>query len=214
MVQVGRIPSGVPAAVQSPRSWLIAMTLIAVVGGGLAIGRASPAWWRISMPLSNLGVDHGAAGTVTATMLGLGLILLALGLSLGRSFARLHAAGRVNPRAQWPLTIGFGVAGLAAGLTGLFPINGGMSTVIHNVAGYAMPIVLMATLIGARLTLGSLGTRFDLISTLIALTVIALYAATARVQLLPYGVMELICFALIGAWLWLFEARLRSLVRA
>jgi hypothetical protein len=44
------------------------------------------------------------------------------------------------------------------------------------------------------------------------LGVILLFAASVRTHLLPYGLMELICFGLIGVWLWLFEARLRGLM--
>jgi hypothetical protein len=104
------------------------------------------------------------------------------------------------------------VAGIAAGLTGLFRIGHGLTTVIHNLAGFTTPIVLMATMVGARLALGSLGRPFDRMSAVILLSVIGLFAGTARVHLLPYGLMELVCFSLIGAWLWLFEARLRRLI--
>jgi hypothetical protein len=38
-----------------------------------------------------------------------------------------------------------------------------------------------------------------------------LFVATDPLHLLPYGLMELICVGLIGAWLWLFEAHLRGL---
>lgn len=156
--------------------------------------------------------DDGAAGTVTFTLLGLGIILLALGMSLDRTFARLHSAGRMGPRAGWLLAIGFLVAGIALAIIGLFPIDSRSSTAIHNVAGFAMPVVLMATMVGARLALGSLGRRFDQASAAIMLSVIGLFVVTARLQLLPYGLMELICLGLIGAWLWLFEAHLRRLM--
>jgi uncharacterized membrane protein len=206
-----RIPR-LPAAVLSPRSWLIAMTAVGLIGGGLAISRATHPRWQVQMPVSRLGVDTGAEGIVTATLLGLGFIMLALGVSLDRTFASLRSAGRLGRHAQWLLTIGFLVAGLAAALTGLFPIHGSVSTVIHNVAGFATPIVLMAILLGARLALGSLGRAFDRASAAILLGVILLFAATVRTHLLPYGLMELICFGLIGVWLWLFEARLRGLM--
>lgn len=188
------------------------MTALGLVGGGLAVSRATETHWQVGMPLSRLGVDHGAAGTVTATLLGLGFVMLALGVSLDLIFARLRAAGRLDPRAEWLLTIGFLLAGVALALTGLFPITRPPSTVIHNVAGFATPIVLMATIVGARLALGSLGGKYDRLSAVILLGVIGLFVATARMHVMPYGVMELICFGLIGAWLWLFEARLRSLV--
>jgi uncharacterized membrane protein len=188
------------------------MTAVGLVGGGLAISRATHPQWQVQMPVSRLGVDTGAEGIVTATLLGLGLILLALGVCLDRTFASLRSAGRLGRHAQWLLTIGFLAAGVAAALTGLFPIHGRVSTVIHNVAGFATPIVLMATLVAARVSLGSLGRAFDRASAAILLAVILLFAATVRTQLLPYGLMELVCFGLIGVWLWLFEARLRRLM--
>lgn len=79
-------------------------------------------------------------------------------------------------------------------------------------AGFTIPIVLMTVMVVARLSIGSLGRQFDRWSAVIALGVIILFAASSWVHLLPYGLMELICFVLIGAWLWLFEARLRCLL--
>jgi len=207
-----RTATGLPNAVLSPRWWLAAMTALGLIGGGLSASRATETHWQVGMPLSRLGVDHGAAGTVTATLLGLGFVFLALGVSLDRIFARLRAAGRLDPRAEWLLTIGFLVTGLSLALTGVFPITRPPSTVIHNIAGFATPIVLMATIVGARLALGSLGRLYDRLSAVILLVVIGLFVATARLHVMPYGLMELICFGLIGAWLWLFEARLRCLI--
>jgi hypothetical protein len=208
----GRRAISLPAAVRSPRSWLIAMTMVGLIGGGLAISRATETQWQAGTPLSRLGVDAGAASTVTFTMLGLGIILLALGMSLDRTFIRLHSAGRLGPRAGWLLAIGFVVAGIALAIIGLFPIDSGSSTAIHNLAGFAMPVVLMATMVGARLALGSLGRRFDGASAAIMVCVVGLFVATVELGLLPYGLMELICLGLIGAWLWLFEAHLRRLM--
>jgi hypothetical protein len=188
------------------------MTAVGLIGGSLAISRATETHWQVKTPLSRLGIDPGSAGIMTATLLGLGLILLALGVSLGHTFARLRFAGRLGRRGEFLLTIGFVVAGLAASLTGMFPIHGRASTVIHNLAGFTTPIVLMATMIGARLALGSLGQRFDRLSAVITVGIVGLFAATAQAHLLPYGLMELICFGLVGAWLWLFEARLRCLI--
>ena len=122
------------------------MTMVGLIGGGLAISRATETQVAGGTPLSRLGVDDGAAETVTFTLLGLGIILLALGISLDRTFARLRSAGRLGRRAGWLLAIGFLVAGIALAITGLFPIDSRSSTDIHNLAGFAMPIVLMATM--------------------------------------------------------------------
>jgi hypothetical protein len=186
------------------------MTAVGLIGGGLAFSRATDTRWQVGTPLSRLGIDDGAAETMTLTLLGLGIILVALGVSLDRTLATLRSAGRGQSRAGWVLTVGFLVAGIAGAATGLFPIDTRASTTIHNVAGFAMPIVLMGTMVGARLALGSLGRSFDRASALILLSVIGLFVATSPLHL-PYGLMELTCLVLIGAWLWLFEAHLRGL---
>jgi hypothetical protein len=188
------------------------MTVVAVIGGALAISRATKTHWQVQMPLSRLGVDTGSSGILTFTLLGLGIILLALALALDRAFASFRSAGRLDSRAEWLLTAGFVVAGVAMAVTGVFPIHGRASTTIHNLAGFTIPIALMSTMIGARLALGSLGRQFDRWSAAATLSVILLFTATSWVHLLPYWLMELICFVLIGAWLWIFEARLRQLV--
>lgn len=188
------------------------MTVVGLMGGALAISRATKTHWQVQMPLSRLGVDTGSAGILTFTLLGLGIILLALGLALDRAFASLRSAGRLDPRAEWLLTAGFVLAGVAMAVTGVFPIHGRASTTIHNLAGFTIPIALMATMLGARLALGNLGRQFDRWSAFVTLSVVALFAATLWAHLMPYWLMELICFVLIGAWLWVFEARLRSLL--
>ena len=211
MAQSARRETWVSATVRSPRSWLAAMTALAVVGGALAVSRTDgTAWFRIS--LSRLGVDDAARTILTTTLLGMGFTLLALAISLNRTFAALRSAGRMSVRAEWLLTLGFVAAGVAMAVAGLFPIWGTLPTIIHNIAGFTMPIVLMATIVGARMALGSLGRDFDRLSAGITLGVIVLFWAATWVGTLPYGLMELICFAMIGAWLWLFEARLRHLL--
>ena len=188
------------------------MTVVGLIGGALAISRATTTHWQVQMPLSRLGVDTGSSAILTFTLLGLGVILLALGLALDRAFASLRSAGRLDSRAEWLLTAGFVIAAVAMAVTGVFPIHGRASTTVHNLAGFTIPIALMSTMIGARLALGSLGRQFDRWSAVATLSVIVLFAATNWAHLLPYGLMELICFVLIGAWLWVFEARLRWLL--
>jgi hypothetical protein len=187
------------------------MTALGLVGGALAVSRTTGTEWQVKA-LSRLGVDQGARTILTATLLGMGFILLALAMSLNRSFGTLRSAGRLTATAAWLLTIGFVAAGVAMAVVALFPIWGSTSTIVHNIAGFTIPIVLMATIVGARLAIGSLGMNFDRFSFVVTLGVIVLFAAATWVRLLPYGLMELICFAMIGAWLWLFEARLRTLL--
>src|SRR6266542_3103684 len=96
MVPSERRAARLSAAVRSPRAWLIAMTAVGLIGCGLAISRATKLDWQLRMSLSRLGVDHGSAEIVTITSVGVGLSLLALGLSLDPTFARLREVGRLS----------------------------------------------------------------------------------------------------------------------
>jgi hypothetical protein len=187
------------------------MTTVGFVGGGLVISRATETDWPTLPSVSHLGIDRGAAGFLTVTLVGLGFCLLALAVSFERAFAGLRSAGRLTARAERSLSIGFMLAGVGVSMTGVFRIDGEPSLLIHSLAGFTTPVVLMATVVGARMALGSLGRRFDAISAVIVGSVVVLFAAAYGGYLLPYPLMELICFALIGAWLWFFEARLRRL---
>jgi hypothetical protein len=189
-----------------------------MTGTGLA-GCTLAAYWATEpilglASLSRLGIDARAAGILNATLLALGATLLALGLSFKRAFAKLRSARRLSRHAETSLVAGFILAGSAVTVTGLFPVATPPSTIVHNLAGFAAPIVLMATVLGARLALGNLGFTFDAMSAAFMAFIVGGFAATYGAHLVPYSAMELICFGMIGAWLWLFEARLRRLTNS
>ena len=192
------------------------MTGVGLIGGGLAVNQAAETDWVTLPSVSHLGVHPGAGGIVNATLLMLGFSTLAFGISLERSLAGLHSTGRLNRRVRGLLGLGFLVAGGAVSLTGLFRIDGGLflndgeiSLAIHMLASFATPTVLTATLVGARFAVGSFGRRFDGLAAVILGSLLVLAAAAHHVIVIPYLLMEVVCIGLIGAWLWLFEARLR-----
>jgi cytochrome bd-type quinol oxidase subunit 2 len=188
------------------------MTLIGMIGGGLAITHATETDWLTHLSLSRLGIDAGASGVLNSTLVALGLILVALAFSLEGTFASLRSAGRLSSRADRLMRIGFIGAGIAVALAGVFRNYGQLPHLIHNLAGFATPIVLVSTVLGGRLAVGGLGRRFDRLSIAILVVIIGLFVAAYAGHLLPYAVMELICFALIGALLWIFEARLQRVI--
>jgi len=186
------------------------LSVVGVIGGGLAMTHATETDWLTHMSLSGLGMDAGASGILNTTLVALGLILVALAISLEGTFARLCSAGRLSPRAHRMLNVGFVAAGLAVVLAGLFRNDGQPSHLIHSLSSFVAPIVLVATILGCRLAMGDLGRRFDRLSVAILIVSVGLFLAAYLGHLLPYALMELICFALIGAWVWLFEARLQQ----
>lgn len=204
-----RIPQSV-GPVASTRACLFAMTVVGLVGGGLAIDRSTVDPFR-EPSISRLGLDAGAGMIVNATLIGLGLCLLALGLCLREALLGLRdsPSRAVNDL----IPAGFAVAGIGLVLAAIFSVQTPTSTTVHNLAGFTTPLVLMASLIGGRAALGSLGRALDAFSVLAVAGNALLYALASRLHLLPYPMMELACFGLIGVWLWLFEARLERAAR-
>jgi hypothetical protein len=188
------------------------MTVVGVTGGGLAITHATETDWLTHMSLSGLGVDTGASGILNGTLVALGMILVALAISLEGTFAGLCSATRLSPRAHRMLNVGFVAAGLAVVVAGLFRNDGQPSHLIHSLASFAAPIVLVATILGCRVAVGDLGRRFDRLSLAILIVSAGLFVAAYPAHLVPYALMELICFALIGAWIWFLEARLQNVI--
>jgi hypothetical membrane protein len=201
-----RIPESV-GPVASTRACLLAMAAVGLVGGGLAVDRSTVD--LLTLPtISRLGIDGRAGVILNVTLIGLGLSLLALGLCFRKAFAGLPGSA---PRPVKDLiSAGFAVAGVGLGLTGVFPIETPGSTVVHNLAGFSTPLVLMASLIGARAAFGSLGPGLDAFSVMVVAGNAMLFASASTLRLPSYPIMELACFALIGAWLWLLEVRLRQ----
>ncbi len=70
----------------------MAMTLVGVIGGGLAIIHAKETDWLTHLSLSRLGSDAGASGILNGTLVAIGLILVALAISLEGTFAGLRSA--------------------------------------------------------------------------------------------------------------------------
>jgi len=188
------------------------MMLVGVIGGGLAITHATDTDWLMHMSLSGLGLDAGASGILNGTLVALGLILVALAKSLEGTFAGLSSAARLSPRAHRLLTAGFTAAGGAVMVAGLFHNDGQPSHLVHSVASFAAPMVLVATILGGRLAVGALGRHFDRVSVAILVICVGLFLAAYLWHLLPYALMELICFGLIGVWIWLFEERLQHVI--
>ena len=201
-------------AVRSPRTWLAAMTVVGGTGVPLAAARAS-----LSNPpglntVSRLGLDARAGVVLNGTLIGLGLSLLALAVALRQQLARLRREGRLSRGGELLAVAGLVVAAVGISLTGIFTIQTRESTIVHNVAGFATPIVLTATLLGTRVTLKGLGSAFDVASGSILLCAALLYLSSATARVVPYAFMEIACFGLLGLWLWLFEAHLRALIEA
>jgi len=198
----------------SPRVWLVAMTLIAVGGTSLAAYQAPVGYLMKLASLSRLGLDERAGPVMNATLVALGATLIAFGVSLLPVFGRLRGQRRLSARAEQFIEGGLAAAAVFLAATGLFPVESPASTVVHNAAGFAMPVILMLTIGGARLSMGSMGSDFDRASVIVVTGAAGTFGVTWQTRLIPYPVMEAVCFGLIGIWLWLFEDYVRRVERS
>ena len=187
------------------------MTAVGLLGGGLAFLRSTADPLSLAS-LSRLGIDAGAAVIMNATLIGLGLALAALGLSLRRAFAELPDR---TTRSWHDLTpAGFVGAGVGVAVTGVFSVEVPASTVVHNLAGFSAPLLIVGSLVAARVSLGDLGSGLDAFSVMVVGVSGTLFISASTLGLPSYPMMELVCFTLIGAWLWLFEASLGRAMRS
>ena len=194
----------------SPRAWLVAMTALGLTGVTVAAARSTSNPFAVAS-LSRLGLDARAGSVMNLTLVAEGVIMLELASSFRTRLAVLRRTGGLTLQGERLMVAGFVVAGAALGLTGFFPVQDPGSTVVHNVGGFAAPIALTATLVAAGLLIRGLGRPFQVGSIIAIATTTVLFVEARFAHSLPYPLMELICFGLLGGWLWLFEARLRRL---
>jgi len=191
---------------------LLLATLAAVALTGMAASAAlavDPGWTRAT--ISALTIDRGAALPFRLTMVAIGVLLLAIAWWSRPTVRRLVGGGaarapaRVVPAAI--ATMGLGAIGVA-----LFPtVDQPAILIAHGTAAYAIPVVAIGLMVGARPAIPSLGDRFGRASLAGLAAILVLYLA-AIAGLVPYAAMELVAFGVVGAWLVGFLAALTALV--
>jgi hypothetical protein len=169
-------------------------------GTGLAIMAAEDDRWQDGT-LSHLGADAGAGPWFQATLAAAGLLALALAFAMWPVFDRLLAAGRMSVRWRWLHRTGVAVLGPGLLAAMLFPLDVAPAVdLLHGTAVYGISVLLLGTMLTARLAVPSLGDRFGRASLAVLAAILLLYLA-AVMGPLSFAAIELVAFPLGGLWL-------------
>jgi hypothetical protein len=192
------------------------LALIAAVGiGGIAASLAiagDDSWTRLT--LSQLSADPVAGPLFRSTIVAVGLCFLPLAWRLDHVVSALRDTGSLGRAWAREYRVGLWLMGPAFIATGVFAL--GVSPIIeliHGVAAYTAPIVVLVLMFSAPIAVPALRPRAGR-ATLGILAAILLAYGAAVIDLISYAAMELVAFALAGGWFAWFVDRLAGMAVA
>ena len=184
--------------------------VLAAIGLLLAVMNAtSREWWWANV--STLGIDPGSDIYFNLTMVGLGIVFPVVAIPIRRQLADARDAGWMSPRWAAAYRAGIGAIPIAFVAIGLFHIGGKpLHHMIHNVAGFSIPLVVMAMMLTVHWAVPALGSRFSVRALVVDAIIVALFFLAA-LQVISYSLMEILGFIICWAWLLPFSLHLEDL---
>ncbi len=184
---------------------------VAVLGFGLAVMNAtSTAWyWQNA---STLGIDPGSKLYFNLTMVVLGILFLEVAGPLREQVTDLGAHQLI--RRPWRQVYGLGIALMPVALVavGIFHIGGAqLPHMIHNLAGFTIPLVPMAMMLTLRWAIPLSAGRAWPRSLLVLFVIVGLFVL-AGVEAISYSLMEIVSFMICWAWLRWYAFRAEALL--
>ncbi len=198
-------PASSPQAAVAGRVRLIRYSfgLVAIVGAlgmVIAMAMATSAWWWAESA-SALGTDLTGGRYFNLTMVLLGIAFVPLAIVVGLLLKDAAATGLVDPRWAMASRIGLLVIPIAFVFVGWFRIDeGSRASAIHNVAGFTIPLVVMAMMLTAGFGTRGMWPRFSWRSLAILGAIVALFVVS-ELGLMSYALMEMLSFVI--CWWWL-----------
>jgi hypothetical protein len=185
-----------PAGPPSVSRWRLirdAFAIEAVVGLlGMAVAMAMATsfwWWDVSASALGTDIAGGRAFNVTMVLLGIGFVPIAVVMN-----GLLRDATAAGLAVRWWSMSAFA-------LVGFFSIDEGqLAANIHTVAGFLVPLVVMAMM----LTIGP-GTvrtypRFSRRTVVILAAIVGMFVLSVT-GIMSYALMEMLAFAICWGWL-------------
>jgi Protein of unknown function (DUF998) len=197
----------VPSQARLIRTSFGLVAVVGVVGMVIAMAMATSAWWW-DQSASALGTDLTGGRYFNITMVALGIAFLPVAMVMNRLLRDAARAGIAHPRWSAASRVGMFVIALAFALVGMFRIDeGSRANAIHNIAGFAIPLVVMAMMLTAGFGTNEMFPRFSRRS-MVILGAIVLLFVTAALGLVSYALMEMLSFAICWWWLVALASRL------
>jgi hypothetical membrane protein len=185
--------------------------VIASVGFLLAVTNASsPDWYWLNA--SSLGIDPGARVYFNLTMALLGVTFIGVARPMRRQLLDLRERGLVS--ARWASAYRLGLAAIPVGLVGvgIFHIGGAkLPWLLHDIAGFLIPLVVMAMMLTLHWAIPAVRPRFELRSLIVLAAIVGLFVL-AVLEAISYSLMEIVAFVICWAWLLRYAIRVEDLL--
>jgi hypothetical protein len=182
------------------------LLVVAVIGMLLAFMHAtSTAWWWQSV--SALGVDPGADTWFNVAIAAIGVVFLWASGPLRAMLAEAVTIGIVRPGWGRIYSLGLLLIGPALVLVGVFEISSPVKSLIHDIAGFFVPLAVMGMMLTLGLGAPEVPRRVVGWSLVVLAAIVGLFllAITERIS---YSLMEIVAFVICGAWVYAVAVRL------
>jgi hypothetical membrane protein len=212
-------PDGVPAGRRAAhdrarrlRRGFAVVGAVAALGFGLAMMNATSREWYWQNA-STLGIDPGSKLYFNLTMIVLGVLFIGVAGPLRDQLAEVGERGLI--RQPWLRVYRLGLALIPVALVavGCFHIGGAqLPHMIHNIAGFTIPLVPMAMMLTLRWAIPVLAGAWR--ASLVVLAVIVGLFVLACIDAISYSLMEILSFIICWAWLRWYALRVEGLLGA
>jgi hypothetical membrane protein len=185
--------------------------VVAAFGFLLAVTNASTNdWYWINA--STLGIDPGAHVYFNLTMIALGCLFVGVSIPLRRQLVELRDRGLTS--AGWAAAYRLGLLAIPVGLVGVgvFHIGGAkLPWLLHDIAGFLIPLVVMAMMLTLHWAVPALHGRFERRALLIVGAIVGLFVL-AVLEAISYSMMEIVSFVICWAWLLRYSLEVETLL--
>ncbi len=196
--RTGRAPHG-PRWTSIRRRFGV-VAVVGLFGMAIAMGQATGFWWW-EASASALGTDPTGGVYFNLTMMLLGVTFIAVAAVMNDLLRDAAAAGLAQ---RWWATasrVGIWLIPPAFVLVGLFRIDeGSRASRIHDVAGFTIPLVVMAMMLTAGWGMPGSFPRFSARALAILGAIVLLFIVSV-LGLVSYALMEMLAFVI--CWWWL-----------
>jgi hypothetical protein len=183
------------------------VAVVGAVGMAIAIGMAS-GWWWWQASASALGTDPTGGVYFNITMVAIGVVFTGVAALMNDLLRDATVAGIAGRRWATTFRIGLWLIPFAFAAVGLWRIDeGSRANAIHNVAGFTIPLVVMAMMLTAGWGLPGLFPRFSRRALVILAAIVVLFVIS-ELGIVSYALMEMLSFVICWWWLLGLATRL------
>lgn len=176
------------------------VAVVGIVGMAIAMAMATSFWWW-DVSASALGTDIAGGRAFNVTMVLLGIAFVPVAVVMNQLLRDAAASGLAERRWAMAARVGMWVIPFAFSLVGFFSIDEGQRAAnIHTVAGFLVPLIVMAMMVTVGPGTVRAYPRFSRRTVVILAVIVGMFVLSVT-GLMSYALMEMVAFAICWAWL-------------